>query len=227
LFESAGRLYLYFASQYQKHIKTSTSLERTLVSISSGHHRASEIAKDLGQLPGLVSSFINRLVEMDILMKEDEGYRFRDPVFRLWIAGTKSHLKSVISPYILGDFVEKAIAEKLSKEGFSLVYQSKASRGTFDLLAILNSFMVGLQVKKTTKFPFYLSLDEALRMQDWGKRLNWLPVLCVYIDEENIRFFKLNALSKKEKSFRADKEKGKERLLELVIDTSKKENDSP
>jgi len=231
LFESAGRLYLYFASQYAKHIKTSTSLEKTLISISRGHHKVSEIAKDLGQLTGLVSSFISRLVEMDILMKADEGppnsfakgYEFRDPVFKLWIAGTKSHLKSFISPYTLGDFVEKAIADKVSKEGFSLVYQSKASRGTFDLLAILNSFMVGLQVKKTTKFPFYLPKDEALNMKDWSKRLNWLPVLCVYIDERNIRFFPLSALSEKEKSFRADRDNGKERLLELVMSVSKEE----
>ena len=226
LFESAGRLYLYFASQYQKHIKTSTSLEKTLISISKGHHKVSEIAKDLGQLTGLVSSFISRLVEMDILMKENGGYQFRDPVLKLWIAGTKSHLKSVISPYTLGDFVEKAIADKLSKEGFSLVYQSKASRGTFDLLAILNSFMVGLQVKKTTKFPFYLPKDEALNMLSWGKRLNWLPVLCVYIDDANIRFFPLSALSEREKSFRADQENGIERLLELVMSVSKKESGS-
>jgi AAA+ ATPase superfamily predicted ATPase/Holliday junction resolvase len=226
LFESAGRLYLYFASQYQKHIKTSTSLEKTLVSISSGHHKVSEIAKDMGQLTGLVSSFLSRLVEMDILMKVNEGYQFRDPVFGLWIAGTKSHLKSVISPYTLGDFVEKAIADKLSKEGFSLVYQSKASRGTFDLLAILNSFMVGLQVKKTTKFPFYLPKDEALNMLSWGERLNWLPVLCVYIDDANIRFFSMDALSEREKSFRADEENGRERLLELVMSVSKKESDS-
>lgn len=221
LFENAGRLYLYFASQYAKHVKTSTSLEKTLVSISLGHHRVSEIAKDIRQLPGVVSSFISRLMDMDILTKLDEEYHFRDPVFGLWIAGTKSHLKSVISPYTLGDSVEKAVADKLSKEGFSLVYQSKASRGTFDLLAVLNSSMIGLQVKKTTKFPFYLSKDEVLKMQDWGKRLDWLPVLCVYIDERNICFFSLEALSEKEKSFRADKEKGNERLLKLVMSSSK------
>jgi len=161
LFENAGRLYLYFAGQYAKHIKTSTSLEKTLISISAENHKVSEIAKELGQSPGVVSSFINRLLDMDILIKNKGEYHFRDPVFGLWIAGTKSHLKSVISPYTLGNFVEKTVADKLSKEGFSLVYQSKASRGTFDLLAILNSFMVGIQVKKTTKFPFYLSKDEA------------------------------------------------------------------
>ena len=83
LFDSAGRLHLYFASQYQKHIKTSTSLSKTLISISEGHRKVSEIAKDLGQLAGLVSSFISRLVEMDILMKVDSGYKFRDPVFGL------------------------------------------------------------------------------------------------------------------------------------------------
>jgi len=217
LFENAGRLYLYFAGQYAKHIKTSTSLEKTLISISSEHHKVSEIAKELEQSPGVVSSFISRLLDMDILIKNNGEYHFRDPVFGLWIAGTKSHLKSVISPYTLGNSVEKTVASKLSKEGFSLVYQSKASRGTFDLLAILNSSMVGIQVKKTTKFPFYLSKDEALNMQNWGKRLEWLPVLCVYIDEEDIRFFSLESLSEKEKSFRADKENGKERLLELVM----------
>jgi Holliday junction resolvase len=134
-------------------------------------------------------------------------------------------LKTVISPYTLGDFVEKAVADKLSKEGFSLVYQSKASRGTFDLLALLNSFMVGLQVKKTTKFPFYLPKDEAQNMLSWGKRLNWLPVLCVYIDDANIRFFSMDALSEREKSYRVERENGTERLLELVMSASR-ENQS-
>ena len=223
LFESAGRLSLYFAGQYAKHIKTSTSLEKTLASISSGYVRVSEIAKDLGQLTGHISSFIGRLVEMDILVKVDDTYQFRDPVFGLWIAGTKSHLKSVIGPYTLGDQVEKATADKLAKEGFSLVYQSKASRGIFDLLAILNSFMVGLQVKKTTKFPFYLSKDEFANMNSWGERLNWLPILCVYIDDNYIRFFPLEALSDVGKSMRANKTDGAEHLLDLVVKQRKQE----
>jgi len=222
LFESAGRLSLYFAGQYAKHIKTSTSLEKTLASISSGYVRVSEIARDLGQLTGHISSFIGRLVEMDILVKVDDTYQFRDPVFGLWIKGTKSHLKSVIGPYTLGDQVEKAIADKLAKEGFSLVYQSKASRGVFDLLAILNSFMIGLQVKKITKFPFYLSKDEFAKMRSWGERLNWLPILCVYIDDNYIRFFPLKALSDVGKSMRANKTDGTEHLLDLVVKQRKK-----
>ena len=217
LFESAGRLSLYFAGQHTKHIKTSTSLEKTLVSISEGHHRVSEISKDLGQLTGQVSSFISRLVEMDILVKVNDTYQYRDPVFELWIAGTKSHLKSAIGPYTLGNQVEKAVANKLAKEGFSLVYQSKASRGVFDLLAILNSFMIGLQVKKATQFPFYLSKDEFAKMRAWGERLNWLPILCVYIGDNHLCFFPLEALSETDKSMRADESAGKERLLDLVV----------
>lgn len=222
LFENAGRLYLYFAGLYAKHIKSSTSLEKTLVAVANGHEKVSEVAREIGQQAGVASSFISRLVDMDLLVKTDASYRFRDPVFRLWVAGTKSHLRSVIGPYTLGDAVERTIADKLGKEGFSLVYQSRASRGAFDLLAVLNSFMVGLQVKKAKKFPFYLPKEEVVNMADWGKQLGWLPVLCVYVDDASLYFFKLDTLTKREKTYRVDARSGNERLLSLVMETKTK-----
>ncbi len=217
LFEVSGRLYLYFSGQHEKYIRSSSSLEKVLISIASGFHRVSETAKDLGLPTGYVSNFIRRLMDMDILVKENGAYQIRDPLYALWISGAKSHRRTYIGPYVLGSHAEQKTSEKLSKEGFRLIYQSKASRGAFDLLAILNSFSMGLQIKKIKKYPYYLPRNDALNMKHWGKRLSWTPVLCLYQDEDNIRYFPLESLIEKQKSFKADHEKGYEKLLEIAV----------
>ena len=216
LFANAGRLSLYFGSQFEKHVKSSTSLGKTLSAIAAGHHRVTDIARELGQVSGAVGSWLSRLLEMDLIRKEAGGYVFQDPVFELWVRGTKTHQRSAIGPTTLGDQVERAVASKVAAEGFSLVYQARASKGAFDLLAVLNTFMVGLQVKKTKGPTYYLSKTERNRMVEWGKRLGWRPVLCLYQAEEEVAFLPVERLVSTKRGYRADSSKGSATLLALV-----------
>ena len=45
--------------------------------------------------------------------------------------------------------VERVVAEHLARSGFELVYQSRGSRGAFDLLATRGAQQLGVQVKRS------------------------------------------------------------------------------
>jgi Holliday junction resolvase/AAA+ ATPase superfamily predicted ATPase len=216
LFANAGRLWLYFSAYFERHVKSSTSLAKTLSALAAGNRRVTDIARELGQATGVVSSWLSRLLDMDLIGKSPDGYVFRDPTFELWIRGTRTHERAAIAPSLLGDQAEKAVASKLAAEGFRLVYQSRASRGAFDLLAILNSHQVGLQVKKSKKSTCYISRTEHDRMVEWGKRLGWKPILCLYANDGEILFFSLGRLVSTSRGFRADPAQGSTSLLALL-----------
>jgi Holliday junction resolvase len=70
---------------------------------------------------------------------------------------------------LVGDEAEKDAAHVLAKMGFELVYQSRASRGSFDLLALRGPEQLGIQVKRS---PLPLRFDKPTwsRMQADAKR---------------------------------------------------------
>ncbi len=224
LFNSTGRLFLYFQDLYGKCTRNSAGVEKVLISIANENHSSSEIAKDLNLTTGEIGSLVLRLMSLDVIFKENQKYFFRDPVFAHWIKGTKSSWKTKITPVLVGTEAEKMIAEKLSREGFNLVYQSKASRGAFDLLAVWDTHKVGLQIKVFTKFPFYIKIEEFDKMAYWGKKLEWVPILCLYQNASGAaRYYRLGNLSKTGKSYRiSEGTKGSQRLLPILFGNKEK-----
>jgi len=77
----------------------------------------------------------------------------------------------------------------LAADGFRGVYQSRASRGAFDLLAIHDTRVFGLQVKTGTP-PFHLRAQEKARLLAHATRLRFVPVLAL-VDQDSVRFFDL------------------------------------
>jgi hypothetical protein len=59
----------------------------------------------------------------------------------------------------------------------SLVCQSRASRGAFDLLAVYQTHQIGLQVKRIQKYPVYIAEREIGRMQSDARSLGWHAAL--------------------------------------------------
>jgi len=53
-------------------------------------------------------------------------------------------------------------------------------------------------------------------MANWGQRLGWQPLLCLYVDDNNLFFFPLKTLVRTDKGYRADTSKGARNLLPLV-----------
>ena len=56
--------------------------------------------------------------------------------------------------------------------GFDLVYQSRASRGAFDLLAIRGATQLGVQVKRRS-LPLRFARADWSRMEAEAERLGW------------------------------------------------------
>jgi len=217
LFSSTGRLFLYFQDLFAKCARHSTSAERILVAIANGNQGSAEIARTLNQSTGEIGSLLLRLLSLDVIVKENKRYFFRDPVFARWVQGTRSFWKTKMTPVLVGTAAEKAVAEKLSAEGFSAIYQSKASRGAFDLLAIFNSYKVGLQIKVVAAFPFYVRAEEIAKMIFWGQKLKWTPMLCLYQKAtEQVCYYCPDDLKKTGKSYRIDDATGgSDRLLPI------------
>jgi len=203
LFGQGGRLYLYFQGMYERVVGSATSLARVLIAVARGCHTVSEVARELRRGSNVVSSWLGRLVDTDVLVKEGTHYRFGDPVLALWVQGTRPPFDAIGGPYLIGDETERRVAYAAGREGFRLAFQSRASRGAFDLLALLNTTQIGIQVKYTAGWPLYVPASEMERMRDWADRLGWVPVLCV-VRQETIRYYHLDDLSRTDGSYRVD-----------------------
>jgi Holliday junction resolvase len=217
LLESAGKLHLYFQNLFDRCVKSSAGNERVLVALAAGPQKVSEVARSLGKSTGEVSAILGRLMQVDVVRREGEAYALTDPVFARWIVGTRSDLAAYVGPALLGSETERAIAQKLALEGFRLIYQSRASRGVFDLLVLLNTYEIGLQVKRTAAAKFYLAVEEYERMKAEGTRLGWQPVLALYRPEgDEARYFRLEDLAPRPQSYLAEFEQGSRTLLALL-----------
>jgi Holliday junction resolvase len=88
---------------------------------------------------------------------------------------------------VIGDAAEREVAEVLARAGFELVYQSRASRGSFDLLATRGAHQLGVQVKRS---PLPLRFDRATwqRMHADAKRLGWRWVVASVSAGSGARF---------------------------------------
>lgn len=218
IFDNSGRLYLYFNDYFNKYIRSAALNERVLVSLAKGNLRVSQIAKDLKRTNGEVGSWLNRLVDIGVIRKREYEYEFCDPLFKLWIKGVKSELRTIIGPFTIGSEVEKKLALQLAQMGFRLVYQSRASRGIFDILVLLNSFEIGLQIKSIKKYPVYLTKNQYTQMYYWAEQLGWLPILCLYQEKiDKFKFYQLKDLKFTGKYYKVDKTTiSTDNLLEIV-----------
>lgn len=77
---------------------------------------------------------------------------------------------------ILGDEGEREVAARLAAMGFDLVYQSRASRGAFDLLATRGAAQLGVQVKRSP-LPLRFTRARWIRMEAEAARLGWVWVV--------------------------------------------------
>jgi Holliday junction resolvase/AAA+ ATPase superfamily predicted ATPase len=199
LFSSVGRLYLYFQNLIGRVVGRSSSLEQTLITIARFPSTLSSLAKRMGVGTGTLKSWINRV--SDFVTVENGIYQIQDRCLKLWIEN-KSDLKPVLPTLVLGNEAEKKVAQLMAQAGFELIYQSRASRGAFDLLAIFNSIEYGVQVKMGA-FPFYLKINDLQLMQYWSEKLNWTPIFAL-VSEEAVYFFDCLKWKTKGRSYRID-----------------------
>jgi AAA+ ATPase superfamily predicted ATPase len=148
VFSPAGRLGLFFQNEHRRIVGNATTLAATLDALAGGGRRLTEIARTIGSSAPSVARYCERLG--DVVVRRDDGtYELADPVFASWLRW-RGPGGAVVPMRILGDEAELAVAEHMAAMGFELVYQSRASKGAFDLLALRGSFQLGLQVKRGT-----------------------------------------------------------------------------
>ncbi|MGC4121306.1 MAG: AAA family ATPase [Myxococcales bacterium] len=170
LFSKTGRVSLYFENEFERLVGRSTFLASTLEALAEGPKRNADLARAIGATPGQTSGYLERLGDA-VLRREDGLFELDDQTFALWLRWRRPG-GSVVPMQVLGEEGERAIAEHLARCGFELVYQSRASRGAFDLLAIRGGEQLGVQVKRCP-MPLRFSRAEWSRMQGDATRFGW------------------------------------------------------
>lgn len=170
LFSRSGRLSLYFQNEFDRLVGRSSHLAAVLEALADAPARLSDVATRVGVKSGDAARYLERLG--DALRHRDDGtYALEDSTFGLWLRWRKPG-GSVVPMSIVGDEAERRVAEHLAKMGFDLVYQSRASRGAFDLLALRGATQLGIQVKRSP-LPLRFAKTAWSRMAADAKRLGW------------------------------------------------------
>ncbi len=170
LFSRTGRLSLYFANELGKIVGQATTLASTLDALADGPRRLSEIAQAIGAPSGSTVRYLERLGDA-VLHRDDGRYALADPVFGLWLRWRKPG-GTVVPMAVVGDEAELEVARRLAEMGFELVYQSRASRGAFDLLGVRDGRQLGIQVKRSA-LPLRFSRTAWHRCERDAQRLGW------------------------------------------------------
>lgn len=171
VFSRTGRLGLYFQNEHARLVGNASTLAATLRAVATlGPARLTDLANAIGASTASTARYVERLG--DALVRDDDGkYRVTDVLFGTWVRW-RSPGGTVVPMTVLGDEAERAVAAHLAALGFDLVYQSRGSRGAFDLLALRGSDQLGLQVKRTA-LPLRFSKSEWKRMDADAKRWGW------------------------------------------------------
>jgi AAA+ ATPase superfamily predicted ATPase len=170
VFSRTGRLALYFTAEHARIVGRSAGLAAVLEALAAGPLRASEVGARIRATSGTTVRSLERLG--DVVSKLPDGrYAIDDPAFAAWI-GWRSPGGAAVPMKVVGDEAELRVAEYLASLGFELVYQSRASRGAFDLLAIRGSKQLGVQVKRSA-LPVRFAKTAWARMAGDAARWGW------------------------------------------------------
>jgi hypothetical protein len=170
LFSDTGRLSLYFLNEFQRLVGRATTLAATLNALADGPLTLTGIAKLLTCAPAAVVGYLGHLGDA-VKRTEDRRWQLADPTFSLWLQWRKPG-GTVVPMKVVGDEAELATARRLAELGFELVYQSRGSRGAFDLLATRGARVLALQVKRSP-LPLRFTKTAWQRMEADAKRYGW------------------------------------------------------
>ena len=187
LFTRTGRLSLYFAREFDRLVGVNAAtLAATLESLADGPLRTMDIARRTHTSSGAAVRYLERLGDA-VTRGADQRWSLVDPVFGMWLRWRQPG-GAVVPMTVIGDEAELEIARRLSALGFELVYQSRASRGAFDLLGVRAGVQVGLQVKRA-ELPVRFSKSAWARLHSDARRLGWRWLVAVVTPASQVWFF--------------------------------------
>ncbi|MBN8611656.1 MAG: ATP-binding protein [Deltaproteobacteria bacterium] len=183
LFSPTGRLSLYFDAEHQRIVGRSAGLAAVLDALAEGPLRASDVGTRIRADSGTTVRSLERL--RDTVEKQADGrYAIVDRAYAAWLRW-RGPRGTAVPMSLVGDEAERLVAETLASLGFDLVYQSRASRGTFDLLAMRGRLPLGVQVKRSP-VPLRFTANEWKRLQADGKRFGWRAVVASVSPEGDV-----------------------------------------
>jgi len=186
LFTRTGRLALYFAREFDRLVGSAATLAATLEALADGPLRTMDVARRTGASSGAAARYLEQLGDA-VIRGEDQRWSLVDPVFRMWLRWRQPG-GAVVPMSVIGDEAELEIARRLSGLGFELVYQSRASRGAFDLLGVRAGVQVGIQVKRSA-LPVRFSKSAWARLSSDARRLDWRWLVAVVTPASQVYFF--------------------------------------
>ncbi len=168
LFSRTGSLSLFFENEYRKLVGRATTIAATLEALAARPaSRLTALATAIGASTASTARYLERLGDA-VVRSEDATYRLADPLFGSWVRW-RGPGGTVVPMTIVGNEAEIATAHELAALGFDLVYQSRASRGAFDLLALRGPDQLAVQVKRSLRFR----KAEWARMEADADRYGW------------------------------------------------------
>ena len=183
LFSRNGRLALFFNNEFHRLVGRSTYLAATLSALAEGPKRLTDVATTIRASTGSTVRYLERLG--DAVSHDDDGrYQLTDRVFALWLSWRRPG-GSVVPMTLVGDEAERRVAQHLASLGFDLVYQSRASRGAFDLLALRAGHHLGVQVKRSS-LPLRFSKAEWNRMHADARRFGWDWIVAAVAEADEV-----------------------------------------
>ncbi|MBN1673635.1 MAG: ATP-binding protein [Kiritimatiellae bacterium] len=203
LFDASGRLYQYFEKLHVSITAESSILEKIVFALADGPKIGADIARTAGMPQNRISPKLPLLQKQDVILKQDGVYALADRCYAVWLRVARDPKSTAAAPGLIGDESEKRVAASMAAQGLHLVYQSRASRGAFDLLAIYQHFEIGVQVKKKAGYPVYISDRELGRMRKDAETLGWLALVAFDIKGE-IHYHSLNSGAKTRRGRRFD-----------------------
>jgi Holliday junction resolvase len=179
-------LSLYFERELVRVVGNAATLASTLEALADGPLRMMDISRRTGASSGATVRYLERLGDA-VTRDAEQRWSLVDPVFAMWLRWRQPG-GAIVPMTVIGDEAELEIARKLAALGFELVYQSRASRGAFDLLGVRAGIQVGLQVKRAA-LPVRFSKSAWARLHSDAKRLGWRWLVAVVTPASQVRFF--------------------------------------
>jgi len=170
LFHRTGRLAMFFEAELARVVGRSAQALAILEQLARAPGRPADLQAALRLSSSSAVNYLARLGDV-IRRRADDRYELTDPVMALWLTW-RAPGGAAVPMTVVGDEGERDVARALADLGFELVYQSKASRGAFDLLAIRAGVMVGVQVKRSA-LPLHFTAAAWNRMEAEARRLGW------------------------------------------------------
>ncbi len=182
LFSRTGRLALYLEGEWKRLVGRSTTLAACLNALASSDEppRLADLARSMGASPAAAATYLGRLG--DAITEDGGHYHLTDTTFALWLRW-RAPGGTMVPMTLVGDDAEKQVANEMALMGFDLIYQSRASRGAFDLLATRGARQLGVQVKRS-RLPIRFAKAAWNRMEADAGRLGWQWIV-VAVDEDH------------------------------------------